>query len=128
MESKIHTYESDEITVTYDIKRCIHAAECVRGLPMVFKPELRRWIQPENSTGERIADLEKMPPVEEAHHGKLLIKLMKNGPAILEGYYTLESAEGSQQPSNKGVALCRCGGSSQKPFCDGTHRKIDFKD
>src|SRR5690625_3541747 len=61
MESKIHTYESDEITVTYDIKRCIHAAECVRGLPMVFKPELRRWIQPENSTGERIADLEKMP-------------------------------------------------------------------
>src|SRR5690625_2425506 len=70
----------------------------------------------------------KMHPAEEAHHGKLLIKLMKNGTAILEGYYTLESAEGSQQPSNKGVALCRCGGSSQKPFCDGTHRKIDFKD
>src|SRR5690625_7393749 len=63
MESKIHTYESDEITVTYDIKRCIHAAECVRGLPMVFKPELRRWIQPENSTGERIADvIERCPP------------------------------------------------------------------
>lgn|SRR5690625_870393 len=68
MESKIHTYESDEITVTYDIKRCIHAAECVRGLPMVFKPELRRWIQPENSTGERIADVIERCPTGALHY------------------------------------------------------------
>jgi len=73
------------------------------------------------------ADISKMPPSEQTEHGKLLIKLMKDGPAILEGNYTMESAELDEHSSSKGVALCRCGASSNKPFCDGTHKEIDFK-
>uniref|UniRef100_UPI000AA1597B CDGSH iron-sulfur domain-containing protein n=1 Tax=Rhodohalobacter halophilus TaxID=1812810 RepID=UPI000AA1597B len=73
------------------------------------------------------ANKEKMPPIEEENHDKLLIKLMKNGPAILEGSYTMESPELGEHSSDKGVALCRCGGSSTKPFCDGTHKKIGFE-
>jgi len=216
MENKVHSYESDEIKVTYDLKRCIHAAECVKGLPNVFDPDKRRWIQPENDSADRVADViercptgalhyemklsdrsekpssknriklnengpvyffgdlevldhegntvlkdtrfafcrcgasgnkpacdnshkaidwnadasanrEKMPPADKQNHDRLLIKLMKNGPAILEGHYTMESPEFGEHTSNKGVALCRCGGSSTKPFCDGTHKAIGFE-
>lgn len=73
------------------------------------------------------ADISKMPPSEQTEHGKLLIKLMKDGPAILEGNYTMESAELDEHSSSKGVALCRCGASSNKPFCDGTHNDIGFR-
>jgi CDGSH-type Zn-finger protein/uncharacterized Fe-S cluster protein YjdI len=216
MQKKIHTYESDEITVTYDLKRCIHAAECVSGLRKVFDPDKKPWIQPQNAAAEEIADAiekcptgalhyemktsdrvekpssknriqltqngpvyffgnievqdhegntvlkdtrfalcrcgssankpacdnthekidweagvdadkTKMPEIKEEEHDKLLIKLMKDGPAILEGSYTMESASIGEHTSDKGVALCRCGQSSTKPFCDGTHKAIGFE-
>jgi CDGSH-type Zn-finger protein/uncharacterized Fe-S cluster protein YjdI len=216
MEKKIHIYETEEIKVTYDIKRCIHAAECVRGLRKVFNPDKKPWIQPANATAKEVAnviekcptgalhyemkksereekpssknrvqltrngpvyffgdievedhegntvlkdtrfalcrcgasgnkpacdntheklewkggtdaDKTKMPEIEKEEHDKLLIKLMKDGPAILEGCYTMESATVGEHTSDKGVALCRCGGSSTKPFCDGTHKEIGFK-
>jgi CDGSH-type Zn-finger protein/uncharacterized Fe-S cluster protein YjdI len=216
MNKKIHIYENDNIKVTYDRNRCIHAGECVRGLPKVFDTQKRPWVQPDQASAEKVADViekcptgalhyemkessrveqpqpknriqltkngpvyifgdievqdhegntvledtrfafcrcgqsknkpacddshkkvnwkagagadtSKMPEIEENKHGKLIIKLMKDGPAILEGNYTMESAEIGQHSSSKGVALCRCGGSSNKPFCDGTHKEIDFK-
>lgn len=68
-----------------------------------------------------------MEEVDEEVQDKLLIKLMKNGPVLLEGTYTLESPEIGEFTSKKGIALCRCGGSTNKPFCDGTHKKIGFK-
>ncbi|MCH8124257.1 MAG: (4Fe-4S)-binding protein, partial [Bacteroidetes bacterium] len=36
MKSKVYTYEGEQVTVRYDVKRCIHAKECVSGLPQVF--------------------------------------------------------------------------------------------
>ncbi len=47
--SKIHRYTSEAIDVTFDAKRCIHAAECVRGLPEVFNRDKRPWAQPGNA-------------------------------------------------------------------------------
>ncbi len=41
MTEKIYQYQGESIRVTYDAKRCIHAAECVHGLPDVFDPEAR---------------------------------------------------------------------------------------
>lgn len=45
MNSKRREYQGDGITVSYELKRCIHAAECVRGLPAVFNLGKRPWIQ-----------------------------------------------------------------------------------
>lgn len=73
------------------------------------------------------ADTSNMPEIQETEHGSLIIKLMKNGPAILEGSYRLESAAIGIHETNKKIALCRCGGSSNKPFCDGTHKQINFE-
>ena len=54
------------------------------------------------------------------------IKISDNGPLIVQGDFKLIDANGQDVPVKK-AALCRCGGSTMKPFCDGTHSKIGFK-
>ena len=54
------------------------------------------------------------------------ITMRNNGPYVVEGDFTLVDHEGNEVPVVK-RALCRCGGSTMKPFCDGTHSKIGFQ-
>lgn len=54
------------------------------------------------------------------------IKIRDNGPYVVEGDFILTDASGNEVPIVK-KALCRCGGSTMKPFCDGTHSKIGFQ-
>lgn len=54
------------------------------------------------------------------------IKVRDNGPYIVDGDFKLTDAAGNEIPIVK-RALCRCGGSTTKPFCDGTHSKIGFQ-
>ncbi len=53
----------------------------------------------------------------------------KNGPLMVQGTITFIDRDGNEQElgADGPVVLCRCGGSSKKPFCDGTHR-ADFSD
>ncbi len=55
------------------------------------------------------------------------IDIIKNGPLIVKGDVELKDAEGNTYPAEKRMALCRCGASTEKPFCDGTHSKIGFQ-
>jgi CDGSH-type Zn-finger protein len=54
------------------------------------------------------------------------IKIRDNGPLVVEGDFVLVDHNGNEVPIVK-RALCRCGGSTTKPFCDGTHSKIGFQ-
>jgi CDGSH-type Zn-finger protein len=54
------------------------------------------------------------------------ITLRENGPYLVEGMPPLFDAAGESTETKETFALCRCGGSSTKPFCDGTHRTNDF--
>ena len=55
------------------------------------------------------------------------IRVTKNGPYLVSGLIELVDADGKAHPTDKDmVALCRCGASQNKPFCDGTHSKIGF--
>jgi CDGSH-type Zn-finger protein len=58
----------------------------------------------------------------------LEIKARQNGPYLIPTTATYTDAEGNPQ-TTKGtdIALCRCGGSRNKPFCDGSHRKNGFQ-
>jgi CDGSH-type Zn-finger protein len=60
--------------------------------------------------------------------GEVTIKVRENGPYLVQGPFLLTDHEGNpiDPPPGKGVVLCRCGGSTTKPFCDGTHSKIGF--
>ncbi|MFJ5841333.1 (4Fe-4S)-binding protein [Streptomyces shenzhenensis] len=56
-ESERKAYRTELITVTFEARRCLHAAECVHGLPEVFDTAKRPWIQPGNATVERLVDV-----------------------------------------------------------------------
>jgi CDGSH-type Zn-finger protein len=56
------------------------------------------------------------------------ITALDNGPYLVKGPVVVVDAEGNEFPSEREtIALCRCGGSTTKPFCDGTHSKVGFQ-
>lgn len=58
---------------------------------------------------------------------EVVIKVRENGPYLVRGKVTLTDADGNAYTvEGPNVALCRCGGSQTKPFCDGTHRTNGF--
>ena len=54
------------------------------------------------------------------------IELRQNGPYLVKGLEELRDTLGAKLAAQPVMALCRCGGSAKKPFCDGTHKKIGF--
>lgn len=132
-------YTSPDITVTYDVKRCIHVAECVRRLPQVFDTEKRPWIQPNNATADEIAaTVERCPSgaLQYTRHDggaaepipeETTIQVRPNGPLFVRGNVKITDVNGTLLSESIRTALCRCGQSENKPFCDNTHRKIGFK-
>lgn len=54
------------------------------------------------------------------------IDIMENGPLIVKGLKKLQAPDGSLIEAKESVALCRCGGSANKPFCDGSHKRNGF--
>lgn len=59
--------------------------------------------------------------------GKLQVKLAKDGPLLVRGNMTMVASSGREAWHGKQAALCRCGASNNKPFCDGQHKKVGFK-
>jgi len=59
---------------------------------------------------------------------KTNITCIPNGPMIIEGQFVIKDAGGNVLETQEKVYLCRCGASSKKPFCDGTHKSCGFKD
>ena len=58
------------------------------------------------------------------------ITVKPNGPLFIEGAIDLVGPDGQPiaiDPAKKGIALCRCGRSAKKPFCDGNHNRTGWK-
>jgi CDGSH-type Zn-finger protein/uncharacterized Fe-S cluster protein YjdI len=131
-------YRSERITVSFDLQRCIHAKECVRGLPEVFDFERRPWIQPERAEPDAITTVvlrcpsgalqfEREDGVRETPQEENVIAITENGPLYARGEIEIMSREGDTLFRETRVALCRCGASHNKPFCDNTHEEIGFR-
>lgn len=141
MEQK--TYKNDDITVVWEPSKCIHSALCFNGLPRVFNPRKKPWITMEGSTSEAIIhqiskcpsgalsvkkndEIEGNQNKEIENQQSIKIKVTSGGPYLVEGVFNIEYADGVQRMTNQVTALCRCGQSSKKPFCDGSHRSHSF--
>lgn len=139
MNRKLHTYEADDIVVEYDAKRCIHVGECVRGLPRVFDPQRKPWVDPELGAAAEVAAVVERCPTGALHYtrrdggeaeapdGENTGRVCADGPLFLRGRIRLE-LPGGQVLEDTRVALCRCGASRDKPFCDGSHTEAGFSD
>lgn len=60
----------------------------------------------------------------------LKIRVLDNGPLLVEGPVTVVDPDGKAfavDPSKPTIALCRCGHSKKRPFCDGTHKQVGFQ-
>ncbi len=56
------------------------------------------------------------------------VNIIENGPIIIDSKASASVVIGDESDEKKGpLALCRCGQSSTKPFCDGTHRSASFE-
>jgi hypothetical protein len=58
---------------------------------------------------------------------RLELRASENGPLLISGGVRVLDADGELLYEGERAALCRCGGSSNKPFCDGTHKKNGFR-
>lgn len=59
---------------------------------------------------------------------KLLIQIVPNGPIMIKGKAEMIDQTGKSELKTTAFALCRCGGSAKKPYCDGTHKRNGFTD
>jgi CDGSH-type Zn-finger protein len=65
---------------------------------------------------------------EKEKRKRTLFKQMVNGPLQVSGNFVIIDASGEKLEIKNEALLCRCGGSSNKPFCDNTHKTIGVKD
>jgi uncharacterized Fe-S cluster protein YjdI len=125
-------YSAKDIVVHFDARLCIHAAECVRGLPSVFDPAKKPWIDPTQSAAQDIAKVIERCPSGALRYERLdggsaevpsepEISLVKDGPIYLRGNLKLTDDGGNAIYEGARMALCRCGQSKNKPFCDLSH-------
>ena len=56
------------------------------------------------------------------------VEVLKNGPLLVYGTIEAKNKDGNTETKNKTTAFCRCGASGNKPYCDGSHIKAEFKD
>jgi uncharacterized Fe-S cluster protein YjdI len=132
------TYSTNEITVRWQPKLCIHSKKCWQGLPNVFKPREQPWITLEGTeTAEIIKQVDQCPSgalsytlknkIVDSNVSQNKIEITSNGPILVHGKIELTHSDGRRESKEKVTALCRCGASANKPFCDGSHHKIGFK-
>ena len=139
MPEKIFTYESDEIEVTWDQVKCIHAKECVHGLPGVFNIDEKPWIQPGKAAADTIAEVIHQCPSGALQYARKddgekepipetnTLTIIEDGPVYLEGNLKIKNLNAEVIAEETRAAFCRCGKSANKPFCDNSHIKAEFK-
>lgn len=134
-------YTNGEVTIVWKPALCIHSRNCFTGLGEVFHPQDLPWITPQHSTTDKIvAQIKKcpsgalsyymnneVPPVAPPTESHTLVEPAPDGPLLVHGLITVKDASGTVTRKDNVTAFCRCGGSSNKPFCDGTHRKNGFQ-
>ncbi|MGB2954159.1 MAG: (4Fe-4S)-binding protein [Gaiellaceae bacterium] len=131
-------YATDEIVVEWEPRLCFHSHNCVRSLPQVFDDSRRPWVKVDAATADEVESAVArcpsgalrtrrigVPPAKGRQPPEL--RASSNGPLLVSGGVRILDAEGSVLYEGEKAALCRCGGSGNKPFCDGTHEKIGFR-
>jgi len=137
-KSAVVEFASKEITVVDDFSLCAHAGECVDGAPETFFTQgpRGRISHPDASPAEQIIATIKCCPSGALLYklrGKLMhdyfteteVRVEKDGPLHVHR----AKLNGEARPATEDhYTLCRCGASKNKPFCDGMHAQIKFRD
>ena len=151
-------YEGDGIVVHWDSAICMHSARCFGALPSVFRPSDKPWVQfggtgadavaaaidlcpsgalryTRTSPGAQADQLEENPAMtaepgtaDPAAPAPAKLTVYADGPNVLVGAVEIRNGAGELIKTVERVSLCRCGHSENKPFCDGSHKRVGFTD
>jgi putative iron-dependent peroxidase len=123
-----------EASILFEARRCIHSRNCVLSRPDVFVPNVEgAWLHPDRASGAEIAALAQACPsgairyerhdggVPEAPPNVNVVRVLENGPLAIRAEATIGAVPALR------ATLCRCGGSAAKPYCDGSHHRIEFR-
>jgi CDGSH-type Zn-finger protein/uncharacterized Fe-S cluster protein YjdI len=137
---KVHEYKGPGVVVRYEASRCIHARECVHGAPQVFDPSAKPWIKPDGATLDHLlaviarcptGALTAVTPEGESLEPaatRNVASVTARGPVYLRGRISVRGSDHATWAEYARIALCRCGASANKPFCDGSHERSGFAD
>jgi uncharacterized Fe-S cluster protein YjdI/CDGSH-type Zn-finger protein len=143
-------YVAEGITVHWRADRCIHSQNCIHGLPSVFDRDARPWISPDGAPvddlaatidacpsraltytrsdgvagGSNVASVDEDAPTSGG--AAVVVNVKRSGPLAIVGHVEVVDADGNVISNDDRTFLCRCGGSGNKPFCDGTHKSVAF--
>ncbi|MGZ4302742.1 MAG: (4Fe-4S)-binding protein [Gaiellaceae bacterium] len=137
-DSLTKEYATDEIVVEWEPRLCFHSQNCVRSLPEVFDDSRQPWVKVDAATADEVeAAVARcpsgalrtrrigVPPPKRQQ--PLEVRASANGPLLLSGGVRILDADGAVLYEGERAALRRCGQSGNKPFCDGTHKKVGFR-
>ena len=131
-------YRGPAIEVSFDVDLCIHATECTRGLSAVFDRDRRPWILPERAHAEEVSATVERCPTGALQYHRLdgqpdeqtrqvtIVTPVENGPLAVRGDLVVRHEDGRLERLPR-AALCRCGHSRNKPFCDSSHVEAGFQ-
>ena len=136
-KGEVHRYEGDGFAILYNTLTCSHAGKCVDTSRAAFDPDRRPWIDPSQPREVLRAAISACPSGALAWEeggaqdhvtatGASIRVGRENGPLEVTGCELEGEWVWPEASTREKYVLCRCGKSSNKPFCDGTHTDIDW--
>lgn len=130
-------YVNGDTIVVWKPELCYHSKNCVKNLPRVFDPDKKPWIAAENASEDELRRVIKGCPSgalsyrvkgeSKPESPSTLIEVTPNGPVLVRGNLAFKKGDSEEAIDRDVIALCRCGASAKKPYCDGSHTKIEFR-
>lgn len=133
------TYTGKAITVHDNRGTCCHSGNCTDHLPSVFHHDTDPFVTPDGASADEIVAIVRQCPSGALGYTRdgvdyrgedrdQAIYVSKDGPYHVQGGIALANEKQNAGALAEHYALCRCGHSKNKPFCDGTHWYVGFKD
>ncbi|MFZ0255218.1 MAG: CDGSH iron-sulfur domain-containing protein [Gammaproteobacteria bacterium] len=138
-DKKVRQFTGKDIDVFWDTRLCIHISECVQAKGDLFIARREPWCVPDHASKSEVRDIvERCPSGALTYHDKTAgpeqslpentVSVAYNGPLFVSGDLAIEGAPKDMPGVRFRAALCRCGHSKSKPFCDNSHEKAGFRD
>ncbi len=139
-DKKVFKFQGEKVDVSWDGRLCIHVGECTRAKGDLFESGRDPWGQPDLGEADYVAEVIGRCPTgalsytrkdggaEETATEANTVTVTNNGPLYLEGDLSIDGAADDMPGVAFRAALCRCGDSANKPFCDNTHEHAEFRD
>lgn len=139
-DEKVYDYPGAQADVRWDGRLCIHVGECGRANNDLFVGGRKPWCQPDCVSPDDVAEVVSRCPTgaltytrkdggpEESAPSENVVSVMYNGPLYVRGDLQIDGASDDMAGVRFRAALCRCGESKNKPFCDNSHEEAGFRD